>query len=123
MDTLEVRRGQIESFMDSVRTLQNAHQEETRLLEAQVDSLRQVLSQAEGESIEHAATLQMLQQQVDSLRTLITAHRQETERLSDEIQEAIDLADRIKNPEKYRKNTALVTGEGDFPNRDALPKR
>jgi hypothetical protein len=123
MDTLDVRTDQINSFMDSVRTLQRAHQEETALLESQIDSLRQVLSTAEGQSMEYSAALQMMQKQVDSLRTLIADHREEARRLEGEIQQAADLTDRILNPEKYRKNTALVAGEGDFPDRDALPRR
>ena len=47
----------------------------------------------------------------------------EAQRLDEETSTNLDLADRVLNPIKYRKNTALVTGKGDFPNRDALPKR
>jgi hypothetical protein len=34
-----------------------------------------------------------------------------------------EVTDRVLNPDSYRKNTALVTGEGNFPNRDAIEKR
>lgn len=122
-DTIVVRREQIESLLDSVRVLQKAHIEETKMLEAQTDSLRQILSEAEGRSMEYSALLQEMQVQVDSLRTLIAAHREESATLKEETSQARDLMDRVLHPEEYRKNNALVAGEGEFPDRDALKKR
>ncbi|MBD3162116.1 MAG: hypothetical protein GF346_07390 [Candidatus Eisenbacteria bacterium] len=122
-DTIEVRKAQIQGLLDSVNVIRRDNIEETQELEAQVDSLRQVLSEAEGQSMEYSTALQSLQQRVDSLRTQITAHREETARLEEQIEETRALTDRIANPDKYRDNDALMTGEGDFPNRDALPKR
>jgi chromosome segregation ATPase len=122
-DTLEVRREQITALLDSIHVVRKAHIEETRILEAQTDSLRQILSQAEGRSIEYSAALQRMQAEVDSLRVKIAAHREETAQLEEQIARTRDLTDRVLRPEAYRKNNALVAGEGDFPNRDALPKR
>ncbi len=122
-DTVAVRREQITSFLDSVRVMQEANLEETHLLEAQVDSLRKVLSAAEGQSLDYSAQLQEFQAKVDSLRVLISDHRGETVRLGEEIAQAEDLTDRVLFPEKYRRNDALVAGEGEFPDRDALPER
>jgi len=122
-DTLEVRRAQINDLLDSVRVVRDAHVEDTRQLEAQSDSLRQILSRAEGQSIEYSASLQRMQAQVDSLRDLITVHKDETARLEGVIAQTRDLTDRVLRPEAYRKNNALVAGEGNFPNRDALTKR
>jgi chromosome segregation ATPase len=122
-DTLDVRRAQINSLMDSIVVIRDTNLEETRQLEAQSDSLRQVLSQAEGRSMEYSAALERMQGQVDSLRTLIAAHREETQRLEEVIAQTRDLTDRVLRPEVYRKNNALVAGKGNFPNRDALPKR
>jgi hypothetical protein len=73
--------------------------------------------------MEYSAALQRMQAQVDSLRDRISAHRDETVRLEEQIAETRDLTDRVLRPEAYRKNNALVAGEGNFPNRDALPKR
>lgn len=122
-DTIDVRKTQIESYLDSVDVLRRANIQETRELEAQVDSLRQVLSEAEGRALDHSAELEGLQQQVDSLRTKIAGHREETASLEDRIAESRALTDRVANPWKYKGNDALVTGEGEFPDRDALPRR
>ena len=122
-DTFSVRSGQIATLLDSIIVVQNEHLQETRKLEAQSDSLRRVLSSAEGRSLEYSESLTDLQRKVDSLRVLIDTHQEETQRLEGEIRINQDLADRLNRPQVYRKNSALVTGEGDYPNRDALPKR
>lgn len=122
-DTFSVRAGQIAALLDSVRVLQQGHLDETRRLEAQSDSLRALLGETEGRAIQYSESLSGLQTKVDSIRVLIEAHQAEAQRLEDEIATERDLADRLARPEVYRKNTALVTGEGDYPNRDALPKR
>jgi chromosome segregation ATPase len=122
-DTIAVRIEQVAAFMDSVRVIQETHTAETQNLQRQTDSLRVILSEAEGRSLAASEELQVLQTQVDSLRSLISAHEQETTRLHQEIASAEDMTDRLLRPEIYRNNKALVTGEGQFPNRDALPKR
>ncbi len=122
-DTFNVRAGQIAALLDSVLILQRGHIEETHRLEAQSDSLRAVLGEAEGRAMVYSESLSTLQAQVDSIRVLIDTHQAEIARLEQEIAQERDLADRLARPEAYRRNTALVTGEGDYPNRDALPKR
>lgn len=122
-DTIYVRIEQVSAVIDSVRLIRESHSAETRTLERQVDSLRAIVSQHQGASLASSERLQLLQSQVDSLRGLIATHESETSRLRTEIASAEDLTDRLLRPEIYRRNNALMTGEGQFPNRDALPKR
>jgi chromosome segregation ATPase len=122
-DTFSVRSGQYAAVLDSVIAIQQQHITETHRLEVQSDSLRTVLSELDGRSLQYSDSLTRMQAQVDSLRTLIDGHQAEVKRLEEEIAVNRDLADRLKHPEMYRKNTALVTGKGNYPNRDALPKR
>jgi hypothetical protein len=122
-DTLDVRIEQVGAVMDSVRLIREGHLTETRMLERQADSLRSIVSQGQGVALAASDRLQVLQGQVDSLRGLIAGHESETSRLRTEVASAEDLTDRLLRPEIYRRNNALMTGEGQFPNRDALPKR
>jgi hypothetical protein len=122
-DTFTVRFGQMGVLLDSLRILEEVDRKEIAGLEAQSESLRTVFSDAEGRSRIHSDQLAGLQATVDSLRGVIAQREEETQRLEGEIATDKDLADRVLRPDAYRKNNALLTGEGDFPNRDALPKR
>jgi chromosome segregation ATPase len=122
-DTFAVRFTKIDSLADSVNVLLTADRAAMAKLEAELDSLRQVYSLATGQSEVLSESLQALSPVVDSLKSVIAARTDETQKLDGQTTTNLDLADRILNPNKYRKNTALVTGKGDFPNRDALPKR
>ncbi len=122
-DTFSVRSGQYAAVLDSVLAIQRKHVSETHRLEIQSDSLRAILSETDGKSLVYSDSLTRMQAQVDSLRTLIDSRLAEAKRLEEEIAVNRDLADRLNRPEIYRKNTALVTGSGNYPNRDALPKR
>ncbi len=122
-DTFSVRFNQMGVLLDSLRILEAADRKEITALEAQSESLRGVFSEAEGKSRVHSEKLTVLQATVDSLRGLIAQREEETTKLQGEIAADKDLADRVLRPEVYRRNNALLTGEGDFPNRDALPKR
>jgi hypothetical protein len=122
-DTFSVRFAKIDSLADSVSVLVATDRQALGQLQAELDSLSQVYSLAMGRSQANSESLQVLSPIVDSLRTAIATRTAETQRLDEETSINLDLADRVLNPTKYRKNTALVTGKGDFPNRDALPKR
>ncbi len=122
-DTFSVRATQFAALLDTVQMVVDSQTQETRKLEAQSDSLRAIISDAEGKSSRYSESLTSMQARVDSLRTLIEQRQTETKKLRDEIAIDQDLADRLIRPEAYRKNSALLTGQGDFPNRDALPKR
>lgn len=122
-DTFEVRFTQISEIMDSLRILTAIDQKEIEFLEGQAESLRGAYAESEIKAQEHSGTLIVLQQQVDSLRAVIAARREQSDRLRGEASVDEDLADRIVRPDLYRKNSALMTGEGSFPQRDALPKR
>jgi len=122
-DTFAVRFAQVDSLADSVSVLVAADRQALGKLQAELDSLSQVYSLAMGQSQANSESLQVLSPIVDSLKTVIATCTAESQRLDEETSTNLDLADRVLNPIKYRKNTALVTGKGDFPNRDALPKR
>jgi len=122
-DTFTVRFSQMGVLLDSLRILEAADRKEIAGLEAQSEYLRAVFSEAEGSSRTRSERLTVLQATVDSLRDLIAQREDETRKLEGEIASDKDLADRVLRPDAYRKNNALLTGEGDFPNRDALPKR
>jgi hypothetical protein len=122
-DTFTVRFAQVDSLADSVSVLVAADRQALGKLEAELDSLSQVYALAVIQSQANSESLQVLSPIVDSLKIAITTRTAEAQRLDEETSTNLDLADRVLNPIKYRKNTALVTGKGDFPNRDALPKR
>ncbi len=122
-DTFSVRAKQFSALLDTVQMVVASQTKETERLEAQSDSLRTIISEAEGKSAKYSESLVGLQARVDSLRTLIENRKATTAKLEQEITVDQDLADRLLRPGVYRKNSALVTGNGDFPNRDALPKR
>jgi chromosome segregation ATPase len=122
-DTFTVGATRFAALLDTVQMVVQTQMDETRRLETQSDSLRTLIAEAEGKSSQYSESLTHLQARVDSLRTLIDEHQARTKRLQDEIAVDQDIADRLLRPAAYRKNSALVTGQGDFPNRDALPKR
>ena len=122
-DTFQVRFDAVETLIDSVTILRNADLSDLRFLENQADSLRRTLSLATGKSTELSALLPPMQARIESLRTVIQARSEEIARLEEEKRADADLTDRVLRPDAYRKNSALFTGEGDYPNRDALPER
>jgi hypothetical protein len=123
VDTFEVRFGQVDAVADTVRKIQENDLAEIRRLEQQLDSLRVEYSIADAQSQATSDSLTMLQATVDSLNDLAAQLADERIPLEEAALSDLDTADRIKNPDKYRKNTALVTGAGDYPNRDELPER
>ena len=58
---------------------------------------------------------------IDSLKNLIAAEEEQIRQLETARQADLDQTSKVLSPP--RKNTALLNGEGDFPNRDARPKR
>ena len=122
-DTFEVRFAGIDALMDSVTALRDADLSDLRWLEKQSDSLRAVESVASGKSDELSRLLPPMQQKIDSLKAVIAARDEEIQKLEAERKADADLTERVLRPDLFRKNSALFTGEGDYPNRDALPKR
>jgi len=122
-DTFEVRFLKIDALIDSVNTLRESDLADLKQLEAEGDSLRAIYSHAAGRSSELAALLPPMQARIDSLKATITGWEDTIRKLEAEKAADTDLAERILRPNLFRKNTALVTGPGEFPNRDALPKR
>ena len=122
-DTFQVRFTQMDVLADSVSTLLAEDRRSEAKLQAELDSLNLVHSQAARQLAACNETLKGVGPIIDSLKAVIGVRHAETESLRAVTAQNLDLADRVLNPDKYRKNTALVTGQGDFPNRDALPKR
>jgi hypothetical protein len=122
-DTFQVRFVKIDSLAANINTFLDADRKATAKLNAEIDSLRQVYDVASAQASAYADTLRGLTPVVDSLQQLIATRTEETQRLWAETTERVDLTDRILNPDKYKKNSALVTGQGEYPNRDELPKR
>lgn len=123
VDTFEVRFGQVDAVADTVRQIQENDLAEIRTLEHQLDSLRVEYSIAAAQTEASSESLAVLQAAVDSLNDVAAQLGEDRVPLEEAALDDIDLADRIKNPDKYRKNSALVTGAGEYPNRDALPER
>ncbi|MDM7913640.1 MAG: hypothetical protein ACE15D_05725 [Candidatus Eisenbacteria bacterium] len=122
-DTIAVRGEQAGAILDTIQTMIHDNLTEIRTMEVESDSLRTVYATATEHSDAYSRRLETMQARVDSLRALIEQRSNDIAQLETEIAATNDLADRLLHPEAYRKNSALVTGEGDFPNRDALPKR
>ncbi len=92
-------------------------------MEQQLDSLRAEYSIAEAQTQASSESLAVLQSMVDSLNDVAAKLGEDRIPLEEAAVQDLDQADRITNPDKYRKNTALVTGAGDYPNRDELPEK
>jgi hypothetical protein len=122
-DTFQVRFTSMDSLIDSVTVLRAAEQAEMMKLQAQGESLRTVFSLASGKSDSLSNLLPPMQARIDSFKTLIASRNEQIKTLEAEKAADLEVADKVLNPDNYRKNSALLTGEGDFPNRDALPKR
>jgi hypothetical protein len=122
-DTFAVRFTKVDSVSQNILTFLEADRKATAKLLSEMDSLRMVYSLAAGQATALSESLQALAPVIDSLQADIATRSDETKRLWGETEQNLDLTDRILHPAKYQKNTALVTGAGDFPDRDALPKR
>lgn len=122
-DTFDVRFAKVDATMDTVQVLLASTRMESERLQSEIDSLRTIYSIAEGRSAEYSTTLAYLTASIDSLHQVIAARSEETTVLLAEAASNRDVTDRVLNPDSYRKNSALMTGEGDFPNRDAIEKR
>jgi hypothetical protein len=122
-DTFAVRFTKVDSVSQNILTFLEADRKATAKLLSEMDSLRMVYSLAAGQATALSESLQALAPVIDSLQADIATRSDETKRLWGETEQNLDLTDRILHPAKYQKNNALVTGAGDFPDRDALPKR
>ncbi len=122
-DTFDVRFAKIDSLTDGITEFLRGDLEATARLRAERDSLQQVYTSATDLAASYAESIRALQPTLDSLKALIEQRNAETQQLWAQTAEQLDQTDRILNPDIYRKNTALVTGQGDYPARDEKPKR
>ena len=90
--------------------------------EAKIDSMKAVLSELNGQLQSASAELQGYQITIDGLKDERRTLRDSLDIVSNDIEELAGVYDRMANPDDYRKNTALIPGPGNYPNRDALEK-
>ena len=122
-DTFQVRYARIDSLTASIATFLDADLKATAKLHSEIDSLSQVYTVASGQASAYADSLRALAPVADSLQQTIAARREEAQSLWAATTANLDLTDRILNPDKYKKRSALVPGQGEYPNRDELPRR
>jgi len=122
-DTFQVRFAKLDSVTANLFTFLEADRKATAKLHAEIDSLTQVYTLASTEASALADTLQGLAPVVDSLQQTIASRHDQSQQLWAQTTQNLDLTDRILNPDKYKKRSALVPGEGEYPNRDELPRR
>lgn len=122
-DTFQVRYAGIDALMDSVVALRDADLSDLRWLQSQADSLQKIYGDASGRSEELSRLLPPMQSRIDSLKAVIASREEEIRRLEEEKRADAEITERVLRPDLFRKNAALFTGEGEYPNRDALPKR
>jgi hypothetical protein len=122
-DTFAVRFSSLDSRIDSVTVQRDAEMKDYEWLNSRADSLRRTFAQTEKEWNEIAKKLPPLTSSIESLNRVIASRDSVVHMLEAAKQADADSTDRVLRPNLYRKNSALVTGAGDFPNRDALPKR
>lgn len=122
-DTFQVRFAKLDSVTANLATFLDADRRATAKLHAEIDSLTQVYTLASGEASALADTLQGLAPVVDTLQATIASRKEQAQQLWAQTTQNLDLTDRILNPDKYKKRSALVPGEGEYPNRDELPRR
>jgi chromosome segregation ATPase len=122
-DTFQVRFAKLDSVTANLSTFLEADHKATARLHTEIDSLAQIYTFASSEASALADTLKGLAPVVDSLQQTIASRREQSQQLWAQTTQNLDLTDRILNPDKYKKRSALVPGEGEYPNRDELPKR
>lgn len=122
-DTFDVRFAKIDSLTDAIAQFLQADLDAAARLRAEGDSLQQVYTSASNLAASYAESVRALQPTLDSLKALIEQRNAEAQTLWAQTAQQLDLTDRIMNPDVYRKKSALVTGQGDYPVRDELPKR
>lgn len=90
--------------------------------EAKIDSLKAVLAELNGQLQTASAELQEHQQTIDRLKDERRSLRDSLSIVSNDIEELAGVYDRMANPDAYRKNTALIPGPGNYPNRDQIER-
>jgi hypothetical protein len=111
------------SILDSLLVIRREYDGALPTAEFKVDSLALVLAEIQTELQSASSELQQHQLTIDELKVYRRTMADSVVVLTGEIKELADVYDRLANPDDYRKNTALVPGPGNYPNRDALPER
>lgn len=110
-------------IVDSLRSERLLFDRSLPGLRRQADSLRTVLAELQGNLVVSSTRMQERQTTVDSLKARRVVVLDSIQAVNEQLVSLSDRWDRLANPDKYRKNTALVPGPGNFPNRDQLPRR
>jgi len=109
--------------LDSLKTEQGYYDETLPMMRTRADSLRAILGELQGYLQQASVDMQNRQNSIDSLKDVRSGLRDSIESVSQTLVVLSDTWDRLAHPDKYRKNTALVPGPGNYPNRDALRDR
>ncbi len=111
------------SVLDSLIAVRREYDGALPAAEAKVDSLELVLAELQESLQKASADVQERQLAIDGMKIERRALRDSIQALTGEIEELADVYDRLANPDDYRKNTALIPGPGNYPDRDNLPPR
>jgi hypothetical protein len=111
------------SVLDSLLAVRAEYDVAVPVAEQQVDSLEAVLAEVQSQLQLSSAELQNHQLTIEELKETRRQLQDSIEVITEDIAELADVYDRLANPDKYRKNTALIPGPGNYPNRDAIPER
>lgn len=111
------------SVLDSLLTIRREYDQAIPVAEAKVESLTAALAEIQTALQTASAELQNYQLNIDDMKVRRRSLRDSIDAVALEIEELADVYDRLANPDKYRKNTALIPGPGNYPDRDNLPPR
>ena len=111
------------SVLDSLLAVRREYDAAIPTAESKVDSLDEALAELVTALQTASAELQEYQLHIDEKKTRRRTLRDSISVLATEIEELADVYDRLANPDDYRKNTALIPGPGNYPDRDNLPPK
>ena len=115
--------GLYRSILDSLLAVRREYDAALPTAEAKVDSLDTALTELLTALQTASAELQEHQLDIDEMKVRRRTLGDSLALVAREIEELADVYDRLANPDDYRKNTALIPGPGNYPDRDNLPPR
>ena len=111
------------SVLDSLLAVRREYDAALPSAESKVDSLDAALAELLTALQGASAELQEQQLDIDEMKVRRRTLRDSIDAVANEIKDLADVYDRLANPDDYRKNTALIPGPGNYPDRDNLPPR
>lgn len=108
--------------LDSLLVIRREYDAAIPDAQAKVDSLDQALAEILTALQTASADLQANQLEIDRMKERRRVLKDSIDAVTVEIGELADVQDRLANPDRYRKNTALIPGPGNYPDRDNLKR-